>query len=640
MSSTEERLAQTKLLLNFNDHLSARAKLLAILALVPLVPLFRGGRDPLGFVVVAFSTILLTYLWYKQKSNHRPYLARREIGLVLGSVAWLVGSVLWAADRFAAALQGLVYVYALLLAVIVSSLYASEVFRLYWRKLMMLSVAAVAAWGVYLYVVSPFGRATSVFYWPNPYALYLIVGAFIGLYEYQRESRRWKRIVLALIIASVALTQSLAAFVFGFIGLAYALRATPIRHRRRHIKHIAALFTASAFLVLVIHVLKVHILNGVSLGTPVATQALVGAKGTSLGDRFAFWGAGWNMYIDHPVQGVGSGNFGVWHPQYQSGPEQFASDPHNFYVQILAETGGVGVLLFIGLVGMLAWRWWHAKKTAELHMVSAALLVFGLHLGFYQIFRYPALVYLFAVLLAYFMHLSSSRRSPLVVRWHAGLVVLTALTLSLPAVMYFRSETFAREGNAAFAEYGDFVEAKRLLELSNKQWFGNPDNLSAEAMQYFYESDYAQTHELLDAAIMRDSQDSTPYYVKGLAYKRARDQVQAAYFFEASLVRDRYNLIDTSVQYTNMLNNAGSIDRSRQLLDFILPLYDEPALKARTSGMPDLRRKVARLHFERARIAVTDGDIGRARIEASRSLELRPDYVPTLDLLRFVDESS
>jgi len=66
-------------------------------------------------------------------------------------------------------------------------------------------------------------------------------------------------------------------------------------------------------------------------------------------ERMAHWQAGWRMFQDHPLTGIGAGNFNERYPDYFVRTEFRTSQghAHNYYIHILAETGIVGLLLYL-----------------------------------------------------------------------------------------------------------------------------------------------------------------------------------------------------------------------------------------------------------------------------------------------------
>lgn len=72
----------------------------------------------------------------------------------------------------------------------------------------------------------------------------------------------------------------------------------------------------------------------------------------TMGLRYSLWEAGWRMFTDKPLSGVGIGNFIGLLQFYGTGLPFLAnrvSWAHNTYVQILSETGIVGFVLFMSM---------------------------------------------------------------------------------------------------------------------------------------------------------------------------------------------------------------------------------------------------------------------------------------------------
>jgi O-antigen ligase len=79
----------------------------------------------------------------------------------------------------------------------------------------------------------------------------------------------------------------------------------------------------------------------------------------------------WRMWQDHPVIGVGLGDFRVHSSEYARalGPLEFAEFlteerkyVHNVYLEILAETGIVGLLLFTTVLALCLRAAWRAVR--------------------------------------------------------------------------------------------------------------------------------------------------------------------------------------------------------------------------------------------------------------------------------------
>ncbi|MCS7260566.1 MAG: O-antigen ligase family protein [Anaerolineae bacterium] len=83
-------------------------------------------------------------------------------------------------------------------------------------------------------------------------------------------------------------------------------------------------------------------------------------------ERLAHWQAALDMWRDHLWLGVGLGNYPVVYPLYAIGRWR---DPlghaHNFYLNVAAETGLVGLLLYGALWGSLFWLGWQAVRTTQ-----------------------------------------------------------------------------------------------------------------------------------------------------------------------------------------------------------------------------------------------------------------------------------
>jgi O-antigen ligase len=119
----------------------------------------------------------------------------------------------------------------------------------------------------------------------------------------------------------------------------------------------------------------------------------------ALSGRTRIWGAAWCMARTHPINGVGARDFRDAFPACDPAPGQVAAwgdgpafHAHQWVLEVLSETGALGLLLWIAGIAM-AWRAWRyaspaARDRARPPMIAmvATLFPFNTHLAFYSTF--------------------------------------------------------------------------------------------------------------------------------------------------------------------------------------------------------------------------------------------------------------
>lgn len=99
------------------------------------------------------------------------------------------------------------------------------------------------------------------------------------------------------------------------------------------------------------------------------------------GSRGGMWKTAWNMYKAHPVMGVG---FYTFSDQYVSYKDKI--DPnhniraHNSFIELMAETGTLGLLSFLLLIGMVLF--WALKNLKKCKDPFLRLTLLGFSLAF------------------------------------------------------------------------------------------------------------------------------------------------------------------------------------------------------------------------------------------------------------------
>jgi O-antigen ligase len=125
------------------------------------------------------------------------------------------------------------------------------------------------------------------------------------------------------------------------------------------------------------------------------------AVNTATSGRLDIWHVAWRMFQAHPFNGVGVRDFRYAYPAYAPaddhfvvaepcGPGQGACHPHQIVLEVAADTGSIGLLLWLG-GAIAAWRFWRqagieARRRAFPVSVALGVMVFPLntHLAFYS----------------------------------------------------------------------------------------------------------------------------------------------------------------------------------------------------------------------------------------------------------------
>jgi len=167
----------------------------------------------------------------------------------------------------------------------------------------------------------------------------------------RREDLRYvglTSLAMVLILAGLLLTQSkggIAAFV---VGLAvFGLLVVLDRRIRSHRVGVRVVLVSSILLcIAAAGITVVH--YGVTHGR---------LPGNSMFVRWQYWTASARMYADHPIAGVGPGNFSDNYTHYKPPAAlESVADPHNWPLSLILQYGPLGLLGFVAMLCLPLWR--------------------------------------------------------------------------------------------------------------------------------------------------------------------------------------------------------------------------------------------------------------------------------------------
>jgi len=206
---------------------------------------------------------------------------------------------------------------------------------------------------------------------PNRFAQILIVLLPFAIYLHRTAgsstSRMWAASLGMLILAGIILTLSRGAFVALVLMAAAMMGIRWIRPSRVLVLLVVFVIIAPTMPFVVARINSLRQTISVVGGDP--STASRQADGATLG-RTTVMLAALHVFLDHPVVGVGPGQFSKFYgAEYSRRPElnfhaihHQTLRAHNLYLEAAAETGVVGLGTFLGIVGGLMHGLWRARR--------------------------------------------------------------------------------------------------------------------------------------------------------------------------------------------------------------------------------------------------------------------------------------
>jgi O-antigen ligase/cytochrome c-type biogenesis protein CcmH/NrfG len=116
------------------------------------------------------------------------------------------------------------------------------------------------------------------------------------------------------------------------------------------------------------------------VATPLGSRLLDIGRGVGLRDRVLLYQSAFQMFVDHPVVGVGFENFAVGYPRYQQaewfglvGMNTTNTSAHNWILHVAATTGVVGLVANFALLIAFAIHAWRRARETDATGVLVAL---------------------------------------------------------------------------------------------------------------------------------------------------------------------------------------------------------------------------------------------------------------------------
>jgi len=336
-------------------RLAAGVAVFAVLTFPEHLPGTLGAgatvAKPLG-VVLALAWIV-TVVVRPRSSRLLPRDLPAAFWMTCAFLALAATSALWATDLGQVAYEiGRLLQVVVLFLVVYTAASTRRDFRIIVWSFLVGSVVT-AAYSIATGSYGAAGRLSGIFD-PNYFAAELIpailIGSFLALTRTGR-TRLLAGIVVAFDMVAFALTQSRG----GIVGLCVGLVAAAVFAGRARPRVVAAILIIAAIGVGYYFAFAPYHLRNTFSGS------LAGASS----GRADEWRIATHMFRNHPLGGVGLGNFVILEPSYSTQTFNLSfvnlvvTRPlvaHNSYLEIAAELGLGGVALFVAILGLVTYR--------------------------------------------------------------------------------------------------------------------------------------------------------------------------------------------------------------------------------------------------------------------------------------------
>jgi O-antigen ligase len=205
-------------------------------------------------------------------------------------------------------------------------------------------------------------RATGLAEGANTAARYFVIATVFFVYLRSITQKSLPRL-LALFgglvtFGAVFMTVSRSGIVLLFVAAGLLFLLYPSRKNRLQL--VVIFLFATVFLIY----LSQNIIDIINSIVPAISQGT-----DTVGLRYSLWKAGWRMWLDHMISGVGIGRYRMELRNYGKDliPAQWLGlSAHSMYVALLAETGFVGLGIFLALLVTSLKNLWDALKKADI----------------------------------------------------------------------------------------------------------------------------------------------------------------------------------------------------------------------------------------------------------------------------------
>lgn len=271
-----------------------------------------------------------------------------SIGVSFGLyVMWAAISIVWSVTPIRTVIETMhlvLYLLVFIFAQLISKDGRDKLIRV-----LFIVVAGIAILGFFEYLFMTGNRIQSTFTNANPFAIFMVMFFLLALSMSIRSNSKHLYVLSSIFATAIFLSGSRAALLSLLMSSIIVFIQIPRTSLRKAFISTAIVFIVALSLSQVMAFLSGFLVEKIGFGQSIFDQLI--RKDTllsvSVNGRLEFWRVAWKLFANRPLIGYGQGSYySTYHIEY--GLNQWYSRfAHNNFLQILSETGLIGIVLFL-----------------------------------------------------------------------------------------------------------------------------------------------------------------------------------------------------------------------------------------------------------------------------------------------------
>lgn len=368
-----------------------------LITVLSMTAIFNAGFDHdvvfYGVFLMALFTGIIV-LVFKEKIA----INRIALSFIL-FILWAFISLFWSISPIRTVIEGIQLISFFLVYILTKKLSSEGKDKLI--KVLLLVTGGIALLGILEYLFVSGSRIHATFTNPNPFGIYMVMMFLVSLAMSIRKKSKGYMIFSIIFLSAVFLSgsrASMGAMAVSLIIPFFGIQRSELKNSIT--KFIIILTSAFVFsqiaLYASVYIRENNFIDKSLLESITRSSSFVSS---SLKGRLEFWRVAFDLFKNEPILGYGNGTlFSAYYIEYGMN-EWYSRFTHNHYLQIMAELGVAGIILFLTFLwtsfnGVL-YNAKHSSKPIFFWGMVAGLVAFLLHIGVDFTWNFPAVTMLF-----------------------------------------------------------------------------------------------------------------------------------------------------------------------------------------------------------------------------------------------------